>query len=250
MASTTFVDGETLIEASWLNDVNEAIYNPAAAIIPASSIVNTPNTGAGGNLGATTVQAALNELDAEKQPLDAQLTAIAGLTSAANTVPSFTGSGTAALLTVGTASGNLPLVGTSSATETLAGLVQLATSSEAQALTDALKAITPSTLAQALKGTNQSLAANGYQKLPGGLIFQWGSTTYNGAAGTNPSQAVAFPIAFNTVYQVAAMNDAANGSNKAANMDGLTTTGFTAIFDGWDASMDIPATMRWIAVGV
>lgn len=41
------------------------------------------------------------------QPLDDELTAIAGLVSAANTVPSFTGSGTAALLTVGTSANNL-----------------------------------------------------------------------------------------------------------------------------------------------
>lgn len=77
MANTTFVDGETLIEASWLNDVNTAVYNPAAAIIPASSIVNTP----AGNIAATNVQAAINELDTEKQPLDADLTAIAALTT-------------------------------------------------------------------------------------------------------------------------------------------------------------------------
>lgn len=37
-----------------------------------------------GSIAATTVQAAINELDAEKQPLDAGLTSIAGLTTAAD----------------------------------------------------------------------------------------------------------------------------------------------------------------------
>lgn len=41
-------------------------------------------------------------------------------------------------------------------------------------------------------GANQSLAQSGYQKLPGGLIVQWGITTTN-AAGTS---VVTFPISF------------------------------------------------------
>jgi hypothetical protein len=46
----------------------------------AALIGNTP----AGTIAATTVQAAINELAAEKQPLDAGLTSIAGLTTAAN----------------------------------------------------------------------------------------------------------------------------------------------------------------------
>lgn len=54
----------------------------------AANIVNVP----AGNISATTVQAALNELDTEKQPLDASLTALAALTTAANKFIYFTGS--------------------------------------------------------------------------------------------------------------------------------------------------------------
>ena len=87
MASTTFVDRETLIEASWLNDVNAVVYTPGTQT--AADIANVPNTGTGGNIAATDVQAALNELDTEKiatsaigvsvQAYDATLSALAGL---------------------------------------------------------------------------------------------------------------------------------------------------------------------------
>jgi hypothetical protein len=53
--------------------------------------------------GQTDLQAALDA----KQPIDADLTAIAGLTSAANTVPYFTGSATAALATLTSAGRDL-----------------------------------------------------------------------------------------------------------------------------------------------
>lgn len=46
----------------------------------AARIGNTP----AGNIAASTVQAAINELDTEKQPVDAGLTSISGLTTAAD----------------------------------------------------------------------------------------------------------------------------------------------------------------------
>lgn len=71
MSDTTFVSGSTVIQATWLNDINDHVYNntpisPATTVHPASVIANTP----AGTIAATTVQAAIDELDTEKVPLN------------------------------------------------------------------------------------------------------------------------------------------------------------------------------------
>lgn len=58
-----------------------------------SAISNLPN----GGVSSTNIQAAINELDADKQDQSANLDALAGLTSAADQLPYFTGAGTAGL---------------------------------------------------------------------------------------------------------------------------------------------------------
>lgn len=127
------------------------------------------------------------------------------------------------------------------ASETVAGLLEIATAAEAQAFT-ANKAIDGAKLAAAMQGANQSLASNGYQKLPGGLIIQWGAVNNSATAGN--STAVTFPIVFPTnclsVYNTAS---AVTTSISAAWIDTFTTTGFGSRAN--IASM----TSRWFAIG-
>lgn len=89
------------------------------------------------------------------------------------------------------------------ATETDRGKVELASAAEAQAMSNASCAITPATLAAAMKGGNQSLTSSGWQKLPGGMILQWGTSA---SIGPGSSLTIAFPITFpNTCIAASAM---------------------------------------------
>lgn len=85
------------------------------------------------------------------------------------------------------------------ASETAIGLVELATDAEAQAFT-ANKFIDGEKLATAFKGSNQSLAASGYQKFPGGLIVMMGTVTV-GISATNV--VVTLPITLPVEYMCA-----------------------------------------------
>lgn len=93
-------------------------------------------------------------------------------------------------------------------------------------------------------GSNQSLSSSGYQKIPGGLIFQWGETS---SINSDSSLSVTFPIAFTTAcFQVFSTGTATtSGTGEVTlNTRDLTTTTFTMINDGGKAS-----TARWFAIG-
>lgn len=72
--------------------------------ITGAAVSNTP----AGNIAAITVQAAINELDTEKQPLDGTLTALAGASWSSGTqLLSLTAADTITLKTMGAAAGNI-----------------------------------------------------------------------------------------------------------------------------------------------
>ncbi|WP_374342550.1 hypothetical protein [Azonexus sp.] len=81
----------------------------------------------------------------------------------------------------------------SDASETVKGIVMLASVGEAQGLIDAAKAITPATLAAVFGGANRSFSSSDHQQLPSGLIFQWQKTAM---ISSNSSVSITFPIAF------------------------------------------------------
>jgi hypothetical protein len=121
--------------------------------------------------------------------------------------------------------------GAAAASETVAGVLEIATAAEAQALSSNALAITPARLASAFQGANQSLATSGHQVLPGGLIWQWGFVA--AGVGTGNSDAVTFPIPFPTaVFNVQltiqhATAGSSGGLDAAFLEDSVTTTGFT-----------------------
>lgn len=77
-----------------------------------------------------------------------------------------------------------------SASETVAGLVELATAAETLTGTSTTLALTPGGLAG-----NKSLAADGYYKLPGGLIVQWGTSSVSASTSATALFPVTFPAA-------------------------------------------------------
>lgn len=87
-----------------------------------------------------------------------------------------------------------------------------------------------------------SLGVNGYQKLPSGLILQWGSTAALPAGSTT---AITFPIAFPSACLSVTVNGAnSSGSWYAPGFAAKTATGFGLVTPSSGST-----NYNWIAVG-
>lgn len=92
-----------------------------------------------------------------------------------------------------------------------------------------------------------SLAASGYQKLPSGLIVQWGSIVTSATANVT----VTFPIAFpNNVFNISCTPDNSGGSGSWAAYSGSSITLSGVQIAGWASSASRSViTVNWIAIG-
>jgi len=135
---------------------------------------------------------------------------------------------------------------TPDASENVKGIVELATSEETLTGTDNTRAVHPSGL---MSGFVKSLAANGYQKLPSGLIIQWGNVSTNSSGFAS----VTFPIAFTSnVFSAFATATNSVAGNALANIGAFTNT--TLSIYGTNGASGSPGiagilNLNWLAIG-
>lgn len=131
---------------------------------------------------------------------------------------------------------NIPTVPDASTTQK--GKIEIATSAEAQTYASSLLALTPATMYQALMGANQNLIVNGFQRLPGGLIIQFGGVSLPVGQRTTVAN---FPIAFPN----ACLSIALTSSGTPVSAAGETQTTYTVVQE----TTNLQQWIRMIAVG-
>ena len=88
---------------------------------------------------------------------------------------------------------------------------------------------------------SSSAAANGYTRLPNGILFQWGSVT----GVTSAAGSITFPAAFNTVYSFTATGTANTVGNGHIAVTSLSTTA-ASVRSGNGTGQ----TVYWMGIGV
>lgn len=136
--------------------------------------------------------------------------------------------------------------------ESVLGLMKVATQAQTDAGTADDVAVTPKKLRW---GFTASFASNGYVTFPtwmGGLIIQWGTTTYV----NSPGGIITFPIAFpNALLGITNNITESTGNYCLGQAVNLTATGFlSAIYTAMPGAVPqsnstITADFKWIAIG-
>ena len=135
---------------------------------------------------------------------------------------------------------------TDNATETINGTSKIATQNEVNAGVENTKIVTAKKLKE-LFANGLNTATNGYQKLPGGLIIQWGGATFRETTGTT-GEVITLPISFPNAFLRITGTDGGYGVNAI----GITITN-NSQFRCWGRAVSSGAfsdtSFHWIAIG-
>lgn len=122
--------------------------------------------------------------------------------------------------------------------------VPVATQADAVAGTDGTLAMTPPTTLAAIASQNAaSLGQSGFQRLPSGMILQWGRFSLGAAAAA--SQNVTFPTAFPTAFIAGFVGV----DNAALNMIGINSWSRTGMLVAKGTGDNAARTGTWFAIG-
>lgn len=157
--------------------------------------------------------------------------------------------GTAAAKDTGILNGKVPLIGTQSASETLAGLAPLATQSLTDAGSNDLTIITPKKLKN---GFAISLGATGYIKLPSwlsGFTMMWGSNSFSSGSG-GTTIPITFPASFtNAVRGITGNNNSATPSGLIVEFTVPSVSGTIAHLNQRNNESFSAGAVSWFAIG-
>lgn len=105
---------------------------------------------------------------------------------------------------------------------------------------------TTADITSAFSGSNQSLSTNGYQKLPSGVIMQWG---YQASIPADGGVDVTFPIAFPTAVGSVTATFTGSGTDTSPDF-GVHTRNVTASgFRLSNADQNAARNAYWFAIG-
>lgn len=95
-------------------------------------------------------------------------------------------------------------------------------------------------------GFAASVARPGYQKLPSGIIVQWGTTP---ASSSSAGVATSFPLAFPNTCWTVSIQVSASSNGFMASVETLSSTGFTSSMYSNNTTRAAGVTAYYIAIG-
>lgn len=134
------------------------------------------------------------------------------------------------------------------ATSTVAGIMPVINSLNNTSVSSALSAAQGKAIADSFASLRQ---ANGYQRIFGGLIIQWGTVDYSSNPGEIPVN-VTFPTQFPNAalnIQLTRKSIDGNESDGVVTLVSQTTLGFRAHFNTWSAGTSGLRGFTWFAIG-